>query len=151
MANLKLKCKVCGSEFLFTDGEQKFYSQKGYNVPKKCPNCRGGKKFVSGRTCLDVLADLHKNDQISYGDLMDFTRSIRFDNGVNANLLKEIGNMHRNDQISYGDLMDFIRIVIVNKYSGDIPSKLRSYRNMHRNDQISYGDLMDFIRKELHK
>ncbi len=34
-------CKDCGSEFTFTEGEQQFYAEKGFeNEPKKCKECR---------------------------------------------------------------------------------------------------------------
>ena len=40
-----LKCVECGAEFVFTEGEQEFYAEKGLtNKPKRCPNCRKAKK-----------------------------------------------------------------------------------------------------------
>jgi CxxC-x17-CxxC domain-containing protein len=34
-------CRDCGSEFLFTSGEQQFYQSKGLvNEPGRCPSCR---------------------------------------------------------------------------------------------------------------
>lgn len=37
----KLICEDCGAEFIFTAGEQEFYSEKGLvNTPKRCPQCR---------------------------------------------------------------------------------------------------------------
>ena len=45
MANKTLTCKDCGSEFLFTEGEQAFYKEKGFeNEPVRCPACRKAKK-----------------------------------------------------------------------------------------------------------
>ena len=36
-----LKCVECGSEFVFTSGEQVFYADKGFkNEPKRCKNCK---------------------------------------------------------------------------------------------------------------
>jgi CxxC-x17-CxxC domain-containing protein len=36
-----LTCCTCNEEFLFSAGEQEFFSTKGLiNVPKRCPNCR---------------------------------------------------------------------------------------------------------------
>ena len=36
-----LACRDCGAEFLFSKGEQEFFSLKGLtNEPKRCPNCR---------------------------------------------------------------------------------------------------------------
>ncbi|MDP4183353.1 MAG: zinc-ribbon domain-containing protein [Bacillota bacterium] len=45
MADKALTCKDCGSEFIFTEGEQTFYKEKGFqNEPQRCPNCRKAKK-----------------------------------------------------------------------------------------------------------
>lgn len=44
-----LKCKECGSDFVFTAGEQEFYAEKGFeNEPQRCKACRDAKKN-SGR------------------------------------------------------------------------------------------------------
>jgi ssDNA-binding Zn-finger/Zn-ribbon topoisomerase 1 len=38
-------CRDCGREFVFTAGEQEFYSQKGFlNDPVRCPECRRARK-----------------------------------------------------------------------------------------------------------
>ncbi|MGE5372001.1 MAG: zinc-ribbon domain containing protein [Solirubrobacterales bacterium] len=40
-----LTCKECGSEFVFTEGEQAFYGEKGFqNLPARCPECRRKRK-----------------------------------------------------------------------------------------------------------
>lgn len=45
MADRTLKCKDCGSDFVFTDGEQAFYKEKGFeNEPQRCQDCRKAKK-----------------------------------------------------------------------------------------------------------
>lgn len=37
-----LKCAECGGEFIFTAGEQMFFSDKGFkNEPKRCKSCKG--------------------------------------------------------------------------------------------------------------
>ena len=36
-----LVCKECGSEFVFTAGEQEFYAERGFqNEPQRCKACR---------------------------------------------------------------------------------------------------------------
>lgn len=48
MADKTLTCKDCSSEFVFTQGEQDFYAEKGFtNEPQRCPNCRAAKKQQS--------------------------------------------------------------------------------------------------------
>jgi len=37
-----LRCVECGTDFVFTAGEQLFYAEKGFrNEPKRCKNCKG--------------------------------------------------------------------------------------------------------------
>ncbi len=46
----KLICKDCGQEFLFTEGEQEFYKEKGFeNEPVRCPECRKARKQNNNR------------------------------------------------------------------------------------------------------
>lgn len=45
MSDKTLICKDCGREFIFTEGEQKFYQEKGFvNEPVRCKECRIAKK-----------------------------------------------------------------------------------------------------------
>lgn len=45
MADKKLICKDCNSEFVFTEREQEFYKEKGFeNDPVRCPECRKARK-----------------------------------------------------------------------------------------------------------
>jgi hypothetical protein len=45
MADKNLVCKDCGVTFVFTEGEQAFYQEKGFtNEPQRCPDCRRAKK-----------------------------------------------------------------------------------------------------------
>ena len=45
MADKTLTCKDCGKEFVFTEGEQAFYAEKGFtNEPARCPDCRKARK-----------------------------------------------------------------------------------------------------------
>lgn len=43
-----LACKECGNEFIFTEGEQEFYAEKGFqNEPQRCKDCRTSRKVAS--------------------------------------------------------------------------------------------------------
>ena len=45
MADKTLICKDCNNEFIFTEGEQAFYKEKGFeNEPQRCPGCRAARK-----------------------------------------------------------------------------------------------------------
>lgn len=51
-ADKTLTCRDCGTDFVFTSGEQEFYAQKGFtNEPTRCPSCRQQRKTSgSGRS-----------------------------------------------------------------------------------------------------
>ena len=50
MADKDLTCKDCGSTFVFTEGEQAFYKEKGFeNEPQRCAECRRAKKNQNDR------------------------------------------------------------------------------------------------------
>lgn len=40
MPDKTLKCKDCGKDFIFSDGEQKFFAERNYTEPKRCKPCR---------------------------------------------------------------------------------------------------------------
>ena len=45
MADKTVKCKDCGADFIFTDNEQAFYKEKGFdNEPQRCADCRKVRK-----------------------------------------------------------------------------------------------------------
>lgn len=45
MPDKTIVCKDCGSEFVFTENEQNFYKEKGFeNEPLRCADCRRAKK-----------------------------------------------------------------------------------------------------------
>lgn len=41
--DIKIICKDCGQEFIFTVNEQKFYEEHGYVLPKRCKFCRNAR------------------------------------------------------------------------------------------------------------
>ena len=43
-ADIKLTCRQCGREFVFTKGEQEFYELKGFTHPRRCQECRSNKQ-----------------------------------------------------------------------------------------------------------
>ncbi len=50
MTDKTLTCRDCGSEFVFTVGEQEFYKEKGFdNEPTRCAPCRRAKKEQNRR------------------------------------------------------------------------------------------------------
>jgi CxxC-x17-CxxC domain-containing protein len=46
-----MTCRDCGTEFVFTSGEQEFYAQKGFtNEPTRCSACRQQRKAGGDRS-----------------------------------------------------------------------------------------------------
>ena len=39
-----LTCKICGTEFEFSQGERAFYKDRGLEPPKRCLQCRAKKR-----------------------------------------------------------------------------------------------------------
>ena len=49
MSDKSLVCRECGSDFLFTEGEQEFYQKRGLlNEPSRCSDCRAARRRTSG-------------------------------------------------------------------------------------------------------
>lgn len=45
MADKTITCKDCGATFTFTESEQAFYKEKGFeNEPQRCASCRAARK-----------------------------------------------------------------------------------------------------------
>ena len=45
MPDKTINCRDCGAEFIFTEGEQTFYKEKGFdNEPVRCISCRRARK-----------------------------------------------------------------------------------------------------------
>lgn len=43
-----ITCADCGTEFVFSESEQEFYTQKGFTEPRRCPSCRASRKAARG-------------------------------------------------------------------------------------------------------
>ena len=44
-ADKTLTCRDCNATFVFTSGEQEFYTSRGFdNPPSRCPSCRATRK-----------------------------------------------------------------------------------------------------------
>ena len=62
-----LTCSECGLEFVFTEGEQKFYQEKGFtHEPKRCKECRARKKD-DGRSGRPRTRDSASGSPVSRG------------------------------------------------------------------------------------
>ena len=41
---IKIKCKDCGQEFEIEQSEAKWYTSRGWEIPKRCKSCREAAK-----------------------------------------------------------------------------------------------------------
>ena len=56
MADKVITCKDCGNEFVFTEGEQAFYLEKGFtNDPVRCPECRKKRRQKNRKKLYDAV------------------------------------------------------------------------------------------------
>jgi hypothetical protein len=46
-------CRECGAEFTMDDRQIKFYEDKDYAVPVRCPDCRKKKRQMESIPCKD--------------------------------------------------------------------------------------------------
>jgi CxxC-x17-CxxC domain-containing protein len=44
MSDRTLTCRDCGQQFVFTEGEQAFYTERGFSEPTRCKPCRDVRK-----------------------------------------------------------------------------------------------------------
>lgn len=82
MGDRNIECSKCGEEFIFTEGEQEFYKEKGFSDPKKCKPCRdaarkereerdGGRGRDGGRDFEVVCADCGKTTTVPFKPSQD--------------------------------------------------------------------------------
>lgn len=80
LKDINLTCRQCGRQFVFTRGEQEFFSQKGLTPPGRCPECRSvkqsqphnlvcsqcGAKLEKGASlyCTACLASVHLESEL---------------------------------------------------------------------------------------
>ena len=45
LSDITLECSDCGSDFVFTVGEQEFHASRGFtNNPRRCTSCRNARR-----------------------------------------------------------------------------------------------------------
>jgi len=70
MSDKKIVCVECGGEFTFTESEQLFFKERGFQEPKRCQKCRQNKK-IDIKVVLDDLSNLLSD--------LDFEPEVDFD------------------------------------------------------------------------
>jgi len=48
MSDKTLTCAECGEDFIFSDDEQQFFNERGFQEPKRCKPCREKRKRERG-------------------------------------------------------------------------------------------------------
>jgi hypothetical protein len=64
MPDMKLKCVDCGKEFVFTEGEQTYYRERGLAIPKRCSGCRLKRRSGIGKRPVDVKLEKPEQEEI---------------------------------------------------------------------------------------
>ena len=55
-----LTCQDCGAEFIWSEGEQTYYKERDWNMPKRCVECRAKYK--------ETLRRRHQPPAFTFGD-----------------------------------------------------------------------------------
>jgi len=50
-----LTCADCGQDFIFTEGEQRYFWSKGLSEPKRCKPCR----MLRRRSLISIMKEEH--------------------------------------------------------------------------------------------
>ena len=66
--DLKIKCVCCQSEFVFTVGEQDFYAERGFSLPKRCPECCKQRKIEKQQA---AEQEWHSREEQKIQELLD--------------------------------------------------------------------------------
>ncbi|MCF7845765.1 MAG: zinc-ribbon domain containing protein [Candidatus Peribacteraceae bacterium] len=61
-----LTCEECGKDFVFTQGEQEFYEEKGFTPPKRCKECRAAKKAAGRQFTKVTCAGCGKETEVPF-------------------------------------------------------------------------------------
>jgi len=60
-SDIKIVCRQCGKEFVFTTAEQEFYKQRDFSLPRRCRECRSGQREEAERLlCSQCGVELEK-------------------------------------------------------------------------------------------
>lgn len=44
LTDTKINCVDCDTQFVLSLGEQRWFKDKGFSMPKRCPDCRARRK-----------------------------------------------------------------------------------------------------------
>lgn len=63
MPDETLVCRDCGTTFTFSEGEQQFFRERGYdNKPSRCPDCRHARREGGGGQRREARGDRQMTD-----------------------------------------------------------------------------------------
>lgn len=61
--NMVLVCSDCSSEFVWTEGEQNYYSARGMTTPKRCKPCRENRK--TQRAAMEAVRQRSEKNRVA--------------------------------------------------------------------------------------
>jgi len=64
LVDKKMKCEVCEGDYIFTKGEQAFYLQKAFAEPKRCTDCRKGRKKERRKNRRKLMRSLRASEDV---------------------------------------------------------------------------------------
>jgi hypothetical protein len=63
-----ITCVQCNTEFQFSAVEQEYYKSKGFNPPKRCPQCRKNKAKLTDPEHKNSHANKKKHPKAEYDE-----------------------------------------------------------------------------------
>jgi hypothetical protein len=61
---MTLTCRQCGKQFVFTESEQQFYTQKGFTLPNHCKECRSIRRAQAIPVCSGCGKNINKVSEV---------------------------------------------------------------------------------------
>jgi hypothetical protein len=129
MPDIQIKCN-CGESFTFTESEQEFFSQKGFQAPKKCPKCRKARKTSEADNCRHLVSQMISD--LGFVEGTDFTSELNNVENKNIVVINCLNN-------------DISRVLLYNKGEEASAIRIHSKNVAKRNGIFINVDIKKFV------
>jgi chaperonin cofactor prefoldin len=91
-----LNCRQCGEDFVFSESEQEFYKEKGFDPPRRCKKCRSAEqKHFNHLTCSKCGIELEEDSPVLCNDCLTT---------IEKNSKQKIGKMKEALNLAYASI-----------------------------------------------
>lgn len=139
--DIKIKCRQCGKEFIFTKSEQAFYEEKGLTQPRRCKECRSGKWDKPHHlTCSQCGVELNSKDPVYCGnchasDVASTQLECELNSKKMENTLDEMNTRLESDETEKSELRELLsqkeqRVEDLEHTVGELKTELDEVRQL---------------------